>query len=269
MSARGNHEGTDPAVSATTPCSTAARTPATSAGAELCGRVLHELWMRRASSKRERNPRNPSIVKWAFAPAWASWPVRRRRRFAARSFIADREAGRRERFGAREVPTAATRVVAPVGARRLRTHVSAAVPGSRSHYKDDANPAAAEAGPDAPGGGMLHFTMRVRGFRSQLRDARLIQELLEDAPAQLGSGGTMPAFVRRTNNGVRAEDCGISAFVFLAGGHLRSIPFLSRDYFADLVAAGRLFRPRKSSRRSSMPSSRARHEACRPSTGRT
>jgi S-adenosylmethionine/arginine decarboxylase-like enzyme len=85
---------------------------------------------------------------------------------------------------------------------------------------------------------MVHFTIDgFRGFRSRFDDARLIQELLEDAPAQLGLRRAMPAFVLPYYNGVVAEDCGISAFVFLAGGHFTLHTFSFREtYFADLVA---------------------------------
>ena len=47
----------------------------------------------------------------------------------------------------------------------------------------------------------------------------------------------MPAFVLPYYNGVVPEDCGISAFVFLAGGHFTLHTFSFREtYFADLVA---------------------------------
>src|SRR5438093_846653 len=85
---------------------------------------------------------------------------------------------------------------------------------------------------------MLHFTIDgFRGFRSRFDDAHLIQEVLEDAPAQLGLKRAMPAFVLPYYNGVVPEDCGISAFVFLAGGHFTLHTFSFREtYFADLVA---------------------------------
>src|SRR5437899_11626046 len=94
---------------------------------------------------------------------------------------------------------------------------------------------------------MLHFTIDgFRGFRSRFDDAHLIQEVLEDAPAQLGLKRAMPAFVLPYYNGVVPEDCGVSAFVFLACGHFTLHTFSFREaYFADLVAptafdAGRL-----------------------------
>src|SRR2546425_12097702 len=85
---------------------------------------------------------------------------------------------------------------------------------------------------------MLHFTIDgFRGFRSRFDDAHLIQEVLEDAPAQLGLRRTMPAFVLPYYNGVVAEDCGIRAFVFLEGRHFTLHTFSFREpYFADLVA---------------------------------
>src|SRR3989475_13106122 len=49
----------------------------------------------------------------------------------------------------------------------------------------------------------------------------------------------MPAFVLPYYNGVVPEDCGVSAFVFLAGGHFTLHTFSFREaYFADLVAPG-------------------------------
>jgi len=85
---------------------------------------------------------------------------------------------------------------------------------------------------------MLHFTIDgFRGFRSRFDDAHLVQEILEDAPAQLGLKRAMPAFVLPYYNGAVPEDCGISAFVFLAGGHFTLHTFSFREtYFADLVA---------------------------------
>src|SRR5258705_13014771 len=85
---------------------------------------------------------------------------------------------------------------------------------------------------------MLHFTIDgFRGFRSRFDDAHLIQEVLEDAPAQLGLKRAMPAFVLPYYNGAGPEDCGISAFVFLAGGLFTLHTFSFREtYFADLVA---------------------------------
>src|SRR5256886_17037567 len=84
---------------------------------------------------------------------------------------------------------------------------------------------------------MLHFTIDgFRGFRSRFDDAHLIQEVLEDAPAQLGLKRAMPAFVLPYYNGVVPEVCGISAFVFLAGGHFTLHTFsFPETYFAGLV----------------------------------
>src|SRR5213079_2072058 len=94
---------------------------------------------------------------------------------------------------------------------------------------------------------MLHFTIDgFQGFRSRFDHVPLIQEVLEEVPTQLGLKPVMPAFVLPYYNGVVPEDCGVSAFVFLAGGHFTLHTFSFREaYFADLVAptafdAGRL-----------------------------
>ena len=94
---------------------------------------------------------------------------------------------------------------------------------------------------------MLHFTIDgFQGFRSRFDHVPLIQEVLEEVPTQLGLMPVMPAFVLPYYNGVVPEDCGVSAFVFLAGGHFTLHTFSFREaYFADLVApvsfdAGRL-----------------------------
>src|SRR3989441_7773762 len=94
---------------------------------------------------------------------------------------------------------------------------------------------------------MLHFTIDgFQGFRSRFDHVPLIQEVLEEVPTQLGLKSVMPAFVLPYYNGVVPEDCGVSAFVFLAGGHFTLHTFSFREaYFADLVApvpfdAGRL-----------------------------
>ncbi len=84
---------------------------------------------------------------------------------------------------------------------------------------------------------MFHFTMDgFQGFRSRFDDLRLVHELLEEIPAQLDIQPAMPPFLLPYYNGVVAEDCGISAFVFLAGGHLTVHTFSFREcFFADLV----------------------------------
>ncbi len=85
---------------------------------------------------------------------------------------------------------------------------------------------------------MLHFTIDgFQGFRSRFDHVPLIQEVLEEVPAQLGLKPVMPAFVLPYYNGVVAEDCGVSAFLFLAGGHFTLHTFSFREaYFADLVS---------------------------------
>lgn len=85
---------------------------------------------------------------------------------------------------------------------------------------------------------MLHFTIDgFRGFRSRFDHVPLIQEVLEEIPVQLGLTPVMPAFVLPYYNGVVAEDCGVSAFLFLGGGHFTLHTFSFREaYFADLVA---------------------------------
>src|SRR3989442_235438 len=95
--------------------------------------------------------------------------------------------------------------------------------------------------PAAPGGARLPWREAY-----PLAPAPLIQEVLEEAPPQLGLKPVMPAFMLPYYNGVVPEDCGVSAFVFLAGGHFTLHTFSFREaYFADLVAptafdAGRL-----------------------------
>lgn len=84
---------------------------------------------------------------------------------------------------------------------------------------------------------MYHFTMDgFLGFRSRFDDIRLVHELMEELPATLDVQPAMPPYVLPYYNGVIAEDCGISAFVLLAGGHLTIHTFSFREcFFADLV----------------------------------
>ena len=84
---------------------------------------------------------------------------------------------------------------------------------------------------------MLHFTMDgFHGYRSRLDDIRLVHELLEELPEALGLQPVMPPFLLPYYNGVHADDCGISAFLFLAGGHLTIHTFSVREcYFVDIV----------------------------------
>ncbi len=85
---------------------------------------------------------------------------------------------------------------------------------------------------------MLHFTMDgFGGHRSRFDDIRLIQELLEELPTRLGLTPAMPPMLLPYYNGVEPDDCGISGFVFLAGGHLTLHTFSFREcYFVDLVS---------------------------------
>jgi S-adenosylmethionine/arginine decarboxylase-like enzyme len=82
-----------------------------------------------------------------------------------------------------------------------------------------------------------HFVMDAyHGYRSRLDDILLIQEILEEIPSKLGVKTVMPPFVLPYYNGVVPEDCGITAFVFLAGGHFTIHTFSFREtYFVDLV----------------------------------
>jgi S-adenosylmethionine/arginine decarboxylase-like enzyme len=91
---------------------------------------------------------------------------------------------------------------------------------------------------------MLHLTLDgFGGHRSRYDDIRLVQELLEEVPARLGLRPVMPPLLLPYYNGVEPDDCGISGFVFLAGGHFTLHTFSFREvYFADLVAPG-VFEP--------------------------
>jgi S-adenosylmethionine/arginine decarboxylase-like enzyme len=87
---------------------------------------------------------------------------------------------------------------------------------------------------------LTHFTMDgFHGFRSRFDDVKLVQELLEEVPSVLKLKPVMPPFLLPYYNGVVAEDCGISGFVLLAGGHLTLHTFSFREcFFADLVYPG-------------------------------
>lgn len=84
---------------------------------------------------------------------------------------------------------------------------------------------------------MNHFMMDAfHGYRSRLDDILLVQEILEEIPIKLGIKTVMPPFILPYYNGVVPEDCGITAFVFLAGGHFTLHTFSFREvYFVDLV----------------------------------
>lgn len=85
---------------------------------------------------------------------------------------------------------------------------------------------------------MYHFIMDVfNGYRSRLDDVLLVNEVLEEIPLKLGIKTVMPPFILPYYNGVVPEDCGISAFVFLAGGHFTLHTFSYREaYFVDLLS---------------------------------
>ncbi len=84
---------------------------------------------------------------------------------------------------------------------------------------------------------MNHMTVDgYGGHRSRYDDIRLVYELLEDVPATLGLTAAMPPMLLPYYDGVEPDDCGISGFVFLPGGHLTLHTFSFREcYFADLV----------------------------------
>jgi len=85
---------------------------------------------------------------------------------------------------------------------------------------------------------MNHFVMDAfQGYRSRLDDILLIHELLAEIPGEMGLKAVMPPFVLPYYNGVVPEDCGISAFVFLAGGHFTIHTFSFREtFFVDLLS---------------------------------
>ena len=77
---------------------------------------------------------------------------------------------------------------------------------------------------------MLHFTMDgFGGHRSRFDDIRLVQEVLEELPVHLGLTPAMPPMLLPYYNGVEPDDCGVSGFVFLAGGHLTIHTFSFRE----------------------------------------
>lgn len=84
---------------------------------------------------------------------------------------------------------------------------------------------------------MNHFVLDAfHGYRSRLDDIMLVYEALEEIPQKLGLKAVMPPFILPYYNGVVPEDCGISAFVFLAGGHFTIHTFSFREtYFVDLL----------------------------------
>jgi S-adenosylmethionine/arginine decarboxylase-like enzyme len=93
---------------------------------------------------------------------------------------------------------------------------------------------------------MYHFLYDAyNGYRSRLDDILLVHEFLEEVPLKLGAKTVMPPFVLPYYNGVVPEDCGISAFVFLAGGHFTLHTFSYRGaFFVDFLNPGAFNRKR-------------------------
>jgi S-adenosylmethionine/arginine decarboxylase-like enzyme len=96
--------------------------------------------------------------------------------------------------------------------------------------------------PDRRGEAMMqHFMLDgFGGIRSRFDDMRLVYELLEELPARLGLQPVMPPLLLPYYNGVEPDDCGISGFAFLAGGHITVHTFSFREcYFVDLATPQR------------------------------
>lgn len=87
---------------------------------------------------------------------------------------------------------------------------------------------------------LTHFTFDgFHGYRSRLDDIKLLQELMEELPSKLGLDPVMPPIMLPYYNGAVPEDCGISAFVLLRGGHLTLHTFsYGEAVFGDLVHPG-------------------------------
>jgi len=87
---------------------------------------------------------------------------------------------------------------------------------------------------------LTHFTFDgFRGYRSRLDDLKLLQELMEELPSKLGLDPVMPPILLPYYNGMVPEDCGISAFVLLRGGHFTIHTFsYGEAVFADLAHPG-------------------------------
>jgi S-adenosylmethionine/arginine decarboxylase-like enzyme len=85
---------------------------------------------------------------------------------------------------------------------------------------------------------MFHFMLdAINGYRSRLDDILLVHEFLAEIPLKLGLKTIMPPFVLPYYNGIVPEDCGISSFVFLAGGHITLHTFSFREaYFIDILS---------------------------------
>lgn len=85
---------------------------------------------------------------------------------------------------------------------------------------------------------MIHVTLDCfQGFRTRFDDVKLIQEFLETLPESVGVAPAMPPFLLPYYNGVESEDCGVSAFLFLQGGHVMIHTFSFREVaFLDLFS---------------------------------
>jgi len=84
---------------------------------------------------------------------------------------------------------------------------------------------------------LQHFMLdSYNSFRTRLEDVTLIYEILQRIPYELGVKTVMPPMVLPYFDGFVPEDCGISAFVFLKGGHFTIHTFSFREcYFVDFV----------------------------------
>ena len=85
---------------------------------------------------------------------------------------------------------------------------------------------------------MEHLTLEGHGgVRSRYDDINLVFELLEETPAALGLERVMPPMVLPYYDGTAPDDCGISGFLFLPGGHVTLHTFSFREcFFADILA---------------------------------
>ncbi len=85
---------------------------------------------------------------------------------------------------------------------------------------------------------MKHFMLDAYGVkRNNLNDVKHIQNTLNEITARLKLNPVAPPFLLPYYYGVEPEDIGVSAFVFLRGGHLtiHTFPLLA-CYFVDLYS---------------------------------
>jgi len=85
---------------------------------------------------------------------------------------------------------------------------------------------------------MMHYTLDAfKSFRSRLDEVKLVYEIMEEAPEYVGLRPAMQPFILPYYHGVEPDDCGISAFVLLPGGHFTLHTFSYHEvYFADLFS---------------------------------